>query len=134
VQVFGPDLQRLRLERLVYRGVGPGLYCERMGGDISIILPPSTPVPYPKGSRGSGVGRTTSSGKYYGQWAASVADRSPAARPSLAAEEPLVAPYPATHFFLAPPGDPSVVLFLGPGWRLLAEEPPVARLRVLLGG
>src|SRR5215212_8546422 len=60
--------------------------------------------------------------------------RSLFARPSFLAEEPLEAPRPAARFLLAPLGDPSVVLFLGPGGRLLAEEPPVAPLRIIFGG
>jgi hypothetical protein len=35
---------------------------------------------------------------------------------------------------LAPLGDRSVVPFLGPGGRLVAEEPSVTQLRVLFGG
>src|SRR5215212_632611 len=60
--------------------------------------------------------------------------RSLFARPSFLAEEPLEAPRPAARFLLAPLGDPSVVLFLGPGGRLVAEEPPVAPLRIIFGG
>src|SRR5215203_1944133 len=59
--------------------------------------------------------------------------QSPTAR-FFAAEEPLEAPCSLACFPLAPLGDPLIVLFLGPGGGLLAEEPPVAPLGVLLGG
>ena len=115
---------------MAHRGVEPGLNRGRMGKDLSIILSSSTPSSCPKESRQRGQ-----RGNYPQQvlWAAFAAGRSPTIRP-LAAEEPLEAPRSAACFPFAPLGDPSVVLFLGPGRRLLAEEPPVAPLGVLFGG
>ncbi len=94
----------------------------------------NTRTSYPEGSREKNRdGGVTTPSKYYEKWATLVADLSPTAR-LVGREEPLEAPNPAACFPLAPLDDPSVVLFLGPGGRVVAEEPPVARLWVLFGG
>ena len=119
---------------MAHRGVGPGHNCERMGGDVSIILVPSTRISdYAKGSRDNGAAGWAPPTSIMGSLRGPSVTRSPAAR-RLLAEEPLEAPRSASCFPLAPLGDPSVVLLLGPGRLLLAEEPPVAPLGVLFGG
>ena len=54
---------------MAHRGVGPGHNCERMGGEVSIILIPSTPTPYAKGSTDNGAAGSEHPRQYYGQLA-----------------------------------------------------------------
>ncbi len=106
---------------MAHRGVGPG-NCERMGGDVSIILTPSTRTSYAKGSRdNNGAAGWAPPTSIMGSLRGPSVTRSPAARRFLA-EEPLEAPRSAACFPLAPLGDPSVVLLLGPGRLLLLAE------------
>ncbi len=106
---------------MAHRGVGPGHNCERMGGDISIILTPSTRTAYARGSRGNGAAGWATPTSIMGSLRGRSLTRSPAARRFLA-EEPLEAPRSAACFSLASLGDPSVVLLLGPGRLLLLAE------------